>query len=74
MTVDAGGVDFKALEAKAKAIADRRAFLQAQESSLAKQIADVEGSLVSEYGEDYMSVFNDAVAKIGAWEMAHAAV
>ena len=74
MTVDVGTVDFKALEAKAKAIAERRSFLQAQESSLAKQIEDIEGSLVSEYGSGYMSVFNDAVAKIGAWETAHAAV
>jgi len=67
-------VDYVALEKKAREISERRSFLQAQEDNLSKQIEDIQSSLVQEFGADYLTVFNDAVAQITAWETANASV
>ena len=65
-------VDFQALADKAKKISERRSMLQAQEAALTKQVSDLEASLVQEYGPNYLSVFNDTVAKLQQWDAAHA--
>jgi hypothetical protein len=72
--VDVSKMDFQALAEAAKKISDRRVWLQAQEQSLSKQVSDLEGALVKEYGENYMDVFNDAVVKISKWESDHESV
>jgi len=64
--------DFQSLTEKAKKIAEQRSLLQAQESTLSKQIEELQSSLVQEYGKDYMSLFDDAVSRIEQWDSAHA--
>ena len=61
-------VDFVSLTEKAKQLSERRTFLQAQEAALSKQIDAIQASLVKDYGEDYMSVFNTAVENIKVWD------
>jgi len=65
-------LDFQALTEKAKKIAEQRSMLQAQESTLSKQIEDLQSSLVQEYGENYLSLFDEAVSRIEQWDSAHA--
>jgi hypothetical protein len=66
--------DFGALVEKAKKLAERRSFLQAQEQSLLKQIDETKAALVKEFGENYMELYEEAVEKIDAWENSHAGV
>jgi hypothetical protein len=66
--------DFSALVEKAKKLTERRNFLQAQEQSLLKQIAETKDSLVKEFGENYEDLFNESVKKIVDWEASHAGV
>jgi hypothetical protein len=68
------GTDFGALVEKAKKLAERRSFLQAQEQSLLKQIDDTKAALVKEFGENYMELYAEAVSKIAAWENSLAGV
>jgi len=73
MTINSvSGVDFQTLTEKAKKISERRSMLQAQESTLSKQIAELQGSLVQEYGENYMMAFQEAVTRIQQWDSVHA--
>jgi len=69
---DMVGLDFQALADKAKKITDRRAALQAQESALKTQVEDLQSQLVSDYGENYMDAFKEAVGRIQQWDQAHA--
>jgi len=72
MAVKPSDLDFQVLTEKAKKIAEQRSMLQAQETTLSKQIEELQASLVQEYGKDYMSLFDDAVSRIEQWDMAHA--
>jgi len=72
MAVKPPELDFQVLTEKAKKIAEKRSMLQAQETTLSKQIKDLQDSLVQEYGENYMSLFDDAVSRIEQWDVAHA--
>ena len=74
MSVVAPVVDFVSLTEKAKKIAERRSMLQAQEAAVSKQIADIKASLIKEYGEDYMELFNTSVGLIQQWDQEHASV
>ena len=65
-------IDFQYLTEKAKKISDRRSLLQAQEAALSKQVADLQSSLIQEYGENYLEQFNEAVSRIQQWDQAHA--
>ena len=65
-------VDFQALSEKAKKISEKRSMLMAQEAALSKQVEELQSSLVQEYGENYMSLFDEAVARIQEWDAAHA--
>jgi len=65
-------VDFQVLMKKAKEIEEQRSLLQAKEETLSKQIEDLHSSLVQEYGENYMSLFDEAVDRITQWDLAHA--
>jgi uncharacterized protein (DUF3084 family) len=66
-------VDYSELVEKAKKLSERRNFLKAQEQSLLKQIEETKASLVTEFGENYEELFNEAVKKIQEWDEAHAA-
>jgi len=72
MSVKPSELDFQALTEKARKIAEKRSLLQAQETTLTKQINELQASLVQEYGENYMSLFDDAVSRIKQWDVAHA--
>ena len=72
MAIVTPAMDFAALTEKAKKIAERRSFLQAQESAIMKQLQDIQSSLVAEYGENYLGLFNDSVALIQQYDQAHA--
>jgi len=72
MAVQVPELDFQVLTEKAKEIAEKRSMLQAQKTTLAKQIDELHSSLVKEYGNDYMTLFNDAVSRIEQWDVAHA--
>jgi len=65
-------VDFQSLTEKAKRISEKRAMLQAQEAALSKQVEELQTSLVQEYGDNYMSLFDEAVERIQQWDQAHA--
>ena len=64
--------DYRVLVEKAKKIEEQRSLLRAKEDTLSKQIDELQSSLVQEYGENYMSLFDDAVARIKQWDLAHA--
>jgi len=72
MAIKPADLDFQVLTEKAKKISEQRSMLQAQETTLSKQIEELQASLVQEYGKDYMSLFDDAVSRIEQWDMAHA--
>jgi uncharacterized protein (DUF3084 family) len=60
------------LIAKAKQIETQRASLETQKAMLEKQEKELQESLVSTYGENYMDQFNAACAAITEWENAQA--
>jgi uncharacterized protein (DUF3084 family) len=70
VSVDGG---YDVLLAKAKKLAERRSFLQAQEQSLKKQVDELKASLVKEFGENYQELYSEAVQKIRDWDESHAA-
>ena len=72
MKTDTQIINFQALTEKAKKISEKRSMLQAQEAALSKQVQDLQASLVQEYGENYMSLFDEAVQRIEQWDSAHA--
>ena len=64
--------DFNVLVDKAKKIEEQRSLLKAKEDTLTKQVEELHSSLVQEYGEGYMALFDEAVGRINQWDLAHA--
>ena len=70
--LDSKPLDFQVLVDNAKRIEEQRSLLKAKEDTLSKQIEELHSSLVQEYGEGYMTLFDEAVARINQWDIAHA--
>ena len=66
--------NYAELVAKARTISERRTKLVADREALARQKSELEASLVSKFGADYMNKFEKAKADIEAWEKANATV
>jgi hypothetical protein len=65
-------IDYQVLADKAKKIEEQRSLLKAKEDTLSKQVEELHSSLVQEYGENYMALFDEAAARIQQWDLAHA--
>ena len=68
---DVAQIDYQVLVEKAKKIEEQRSLLKAKEDTLSKQVEELHSSLVQEYGENYQSLFDDAVNRINQWDLAH---
>jgi len=65
-------LDYEALLSKATAITEKRIALTTCRDELVKQQGELEQSLITGFGTDYMDKFHQAKAAIEAWELANA--